>query len=105
MKEEGMTILEWNTEVIKQIRVNQKYGIATIRATDLRELLFRISNDSEITISTGLLYHFLIEHGILIKGFKPEKTLLRHKYKLSIERINELLPGAFKGTKPGPSRK
>lgn len=100
-----MTILEYNTEVLKQIRVTQKYGLVRIRAKDLREMLFRVAEDSNITLTTDLLYFLLINSGIHIQGFKPEKTKLRHTYKLSIDEINKLMPGAFKAAKPGAQRK
>lgn len=100
-----MTILEYNTEVLKQIRVDQKYGMVQVRATDLREILFRVDGDAKIPIATDLLYFLFINYGIKIQGFKPEKTRLRHGYKLSIEQINALLPGSYKSEKPGARRK
>jgi hypothetical protein len=100
-----MDILEHNTEVLKNVAVEQKYGLVTFQATDLREALFRISRDSKITVTSDLCYHLLIHSGIRLKGFRPEKTLLRHKYKLGIDRINQLIPGAYKAKKAGAQKK
>lgn len=92
-----MSIEKYNLERIKNIRVVEgTQNSIIVKATDLREMLFQYVPECQIKISNQILYRILIDFGILVKGFRPSKTALRHTYKLSIEKINEILPGSYK---------
>ena len=83
-----------NSEKLKEIRVHHKGHLVTVGASDLRELMFRFTANSQIRITSDIFYKLLIDYGIHVKGFRPEKTVLRHTYKLSLEKINEIMPNS-----------
>lgn len=92
---EAASIDEYNREKISEIVVQQQGDRCTLRVTDLREILFRMSKDAEISVPTSLMYRVLIELGIKIKGFHPNKTTLRETYKMRMDEINKILPGSY----------
>ena len=90
-------------ERLREIEVVHSGSKVQIRVTDLRELLFGQHRDSKVIISPGMLYSLFVNNGIKVKGFRPHKTHLR-SMGLSIDRINELLPGSFT-SKEGDGRR
>jgi len=96
---------EYNLENIRNITVASTTGShVVVKARDLREMLYRYGPDYTVKIGHKLLYQIFIDTGIVVKGFKPNKTALRHTYGLSIERINEVLPGSYT-SKEGDGRR
>ena len=89
MKDLDEWIIKINEEKLQSVHITGgKNGWYEIKAKDLRELLFRMSDDATIPINSHLLYRVMIELGIKIKGFKPNKTALREIYKLDMKEIN-----------------
>lgn len=85
-------------EELKEVHIEQsKYSMA-LTVKDLRTLLMAFEKDAKIKLPISLAYYLWIQTGIRLHGFKPNKTALRHQYGLSLERINELLPGSYKTT-------
>ena len=89
-------LLKANEERIKEEHVVHNPQSVFIKAGHLREILYRVNKDVQVSMRPDFLYQFFINTGICIPGFVPLKTTLINKYKLDKKKADELMRGVVR---------